>query len=306
MSNFIAAIVGFIQSIFSIFSPAYTPAALPPALNMEPTAIVRQVIAPNKITVSEVLNAYVPALGYDSAFQLKNGSYEASDIEPGMDMPAGVSFSAGSIKFADVTRDGKEDAIVPALWCGGSCGTVIYVFDKKNGKTQAIAKGGGAKNVTGISIDKGFIIVTSTNWPEADYKFTQAYRILDGEFVEVAPAEVLDEDTNKSLPSASATLKHPVFIATPEPDLSPLTVIFSAKADLGRAYSIDFGDGTTSELGWENCGVSSLEPMDYCPGYLKVHEYKAPGTYITRLGSTCTTRSCVKITWHETVTVTVP
>ncbi len=53
MSSFVASIVGFIQSIFSIFSLAYTPAALPPAMEMEPTAIVRQVIAPKGLTQQE-------------------------------------------------------------------------------------------------------------------------------------------------------------------------------------------------------------------------------------------------------------
>ena len=45
MSSFIAAIVGFIQSILSIFTPAVVP-DLPTQMQGEPNAIVRQIIAP--------------------------------------------------------------------------------------------------------------------------------------------------------------------------------------------------------------------------------------------------------------------
>jgi|GEM_PF-4525781 len=241
MSEFITAIVGFIHAILSVFSPASEPVSIP-RLETNSQQIVQQIIAIDDIRESDVLNAFVPAFGSDTAFQLEDGSYNAAYVGTDMDLPASIEI--GTIVFGDVTGDGRKDAVAVALWCGASCGEILYAFEKKNGKTQAIATGwANGSNITDVSVADNLISVTSLDKWGREAAQEQLFIVRDGQLVETGTS-----------PSETGTGPSHIF-ASPLHGIEPVTVTFIATfpdvADslMHKAtYTVDFGDGAEGIL----------------------------------------------------------
>ena len=126
------------------------------------------------ITLYEILNS----LGFH------NGVRHGSDKSSISGSPEGLpveNMNKDMVVFGDLDDDGHVEAAVSGIWCHASCGTIIYIYKKENGKIFAdilreVDPTSGKQAITSMTIKTGVLSVTKPESPDYLNK-THGYRV---------------------------------------------------------------------------------------------------------------------------------